>query len=112
VSTPQVRVRKPAGFLSLPRTALGWAAVGFALAHFLFMLLFRQQAGQPGRDRSTFFSDPVNAALLIAAFAAPITGAALALVAMALKRERSFLLIPVLLMGLAALLWSLGVLLG
>jgi cytochrome bd-type quinol oxidase subunit 2 len=111
MSNARVRIGS-ARFLGLPRTRLGWAAFAFATAHFLFMALFWLQARIPGRDRSTFFSDPINAACLIAACASPIVGAALAVAAMRLNHERPFILVVIVMMGLLALLWSLGVMLG
>jgi hypothetical protein len=79
---------------------------------FVFMRLFWHQAVRPGRDRSTFFSDPINAACLIGALISPIAGSIVALVAIIWKRERSLLLVPVLLLGLFALLWTLGAVFG
>ena len=103
---------KPRRFLALPRTNLGWWSLLIGTGFFLFLRLFWMQAGAPGRDRSTFFSDPINASCLIGAFASPMVGMILALVAIVWKRERSLLLLPLLLLGLLALLWALAVLSG
>ena len=99
-------------FFGLPRTGLGWWAVWVALGFFVFMTLFWQQAGRPGRDRSTFFSDPVNAACLIGAFGSALVAMLLALLSILWKRDRSWVFIPVILSGLNALMWTLGALGG
>jgi hypothetical protein len=104
--------RKPRRFFALPRTNLGWWSLLIGTGFFLFMRLFWMQAGSTGRDRSTFFSDPINAGCLIGAFGSPIVGMIVALVAVIWKRERSLLLVPLLLLGLFALLWGLAVLSG
>jgi hypothetical protein len=107
--TPQT---KPRRFFALPRTSLGWWSLLIGTGFFLFMRLFWMQANSPGRDRSTFFSDPINAGCLIGAFAAPIVGMIVAWVAIIWNRERSLLLVPLLLLGLFALLWALAVMSG
>ena len=99
-------------FFGLPRTALGWWSVWVAVGFFVFMALFWQQAGQPGRDRSTFFSDPVNAGCLIGAAASALAGMVLAVVAIVWKRERSWAFVPVVLSGLNALMWTVAALSG
>ncbi len=99
-------------FFGLPRSALGWWSVWVAFGFFVFMTLFWQQAGRPGRDRSTFFSDPVNAACLIGAFGSALVGMLLAVVAMVWKRERSWAMYPVILSGLHALIWTVAALGG
>ena len=103
---------KPQRFFGLPRSSLAWASILIATGFFVFMRLFWMQAGSPGRDRSTFFSDPINAGCLIGAFGAPIVGMVLTLVAIIWKRERSWMLIPVILLGVFSLLWALGILFG
>jgi hypothetical protein len=79
---------------------------------FVCMRLFWMQAYSPGRNHSTFFSDPITAACLIGAFGSAIVAMILALIALIGKRERSFFFIPLLLLGLFALLWALAVMLG
>lgn len=106
---PQKGTRR---FLALPRTNLGWWSVLIATGFFVFMRLFWMQALRPGRDRGTFFSDPVNACCLIGAFGSPIIGAIVALVAIIWKGERSLLIVPVILLGLFALPWVLAALFG
>lgn len=95
---------KPRRFFAPPRTNLGWGAMLIATSFFVFMRLFWMQADSPGRNRSTFFSDPINASCLIGAFGSPIVGMIVAWVAVIWKRERSLLLLPVLLLGVFALL--------
>lgn len=99
-------------FFALPRTALGWWSLIIGTGFFVFMRLFWMQAFSPGRDRSKFFSDPLNAACLIGAFASPILGMLLALLAIIWKHERSLLLVPLLLFGVFALVWAIAVLSG
>lgn len=105
-------VPRPGRFFALPRTGLGWWSLLTGTGFFVFMRLFWMQANNPGRDRSTFFSDPINAACLIGAFGTPIVAMIMALVAIIWKRERSMSLIPLLLLGLFALLWALAVMSG
>ena len=108
----QVLPTNPRRFFALPSTSLGWWALLIGTGFFVFMRLFWMQANSPGRDRSTFFSDPINACCLIGAFAFPIVGMIVAAVAMVWKRERSIFLVPLLLLGLFALLWAIAVALG
>ncbi len=102
----------PRRFFALPRTSLGWWSLLIAPGFFVFLRLFWMQADSPGRNSSTFFSDPINACCLIGAFGSPIVGMIVALVAVIWKREWSLLPLPVLLLGLFALLWALAVLSG
>lgn len=99
-------------YLTIPRTALGRWSLALAAGFFVFMFLFFQQANAPGRDRSTFFSDPINAALLVGAALSGIGGGVAALLAVGLRRERSLLLLPVVLLAAVVLLFSLGEILG
>ena len=108
-SAPQKRRGR---FFALPATSLGWWSLVIGAGFFVCMRLFWMQAGSPGRDRSTFFSDPINAACLIGAFGSAIVGMIVALVAIIWKRERSFFFVPLLLLGLFALLWAVAVMSG
>jgi hypothetical protein len=112
VAGTQTPPKKPRRFFALPRTSLGWWSILIATGFFVFMRLFWMQAGSPGRDRSTFFSDPINAGCLIGAFGSPIAGMIVALVAIIWKRERSLLLVPAILLGLLALPFALAALGG
>ena len=98
-------------FLGLPRTRFGWSSIVLAAAFFVFFWLFWLQRNAP-RDRSTFFSDPINALLLISAVASAITGGVTAVAAIIRKRERSFLLLPTLLLGIFVLFFTVGELIG
>jgi hypothetical protein len=111
-ASTQTTPKKPRRFFALPRTSLGWSSILIATGFFVFMRLFWMQAGSPGRDRSTFFSDPINASCLIGALGSPIVGMIVALVAIIGKRERSLLLVPVILLGLLALPWVLAGIFG
>jgi len=108
-STPQT---KPRRFFALPSTELGWWSLLIGTGFFVFMRLFWMQANAPGRDHSTFFSDPINAACLIGAFISPIVGLVMSLAAIIWQRERSIFLVPLLLLGFFALLWALAVMSG
>ena len=103
---------KPRRLFALPRTSLGWWSLLIGTGFFLCMRLFWMQAGTPGRNRSTFFSDPIDACCLIGALGLPIVGMVVALVAIIWKRERSLLLVPLLLLGLYALVWAVAILSG
>ena len=107
--TPQ---RKSRRFFALPCTDLGWWSLLLGAGFFVFMRLFWMQAMAPGRNRSTFFSDPINAGCLIGAFGAATVAVVLALVAIIWKRERSVLLVPLLLLGVIALFWALAAISG
>ena len=76
------------------------------------MRLFWLQAFRPGRDRSTFFSDPINAGCLIGAFGSPIVGMIVAWVAIIWKRERLAPSAGDLVPGPLALPWALAALGG
>jgi hypothetical protein len=108
-SAPPARCRP---FFGLPGTTLGWWSLVIGTGFFVFMRLFWMQALSPGHDRSTFFSDPINAACLIGAFGSAIIGMLLALAAIIWKRERSFFFLPLLLVGIFALLWAVAVMSG
>ena len=112
VESHPTRQGKPRRFFALPRTSLGWWSLLIGTGFFLFMRSFWMQAHSPGRDRSTFFSDPINAGCLIGALGSVIVAMLVALVAIAWKRERSLLLVPLLLLGLYALVWALALLSG
>jgi len=108
------KTQEPGGrrFFAVPRTDLGWVSILAATGFFVFLRLFWMQAFSPGRNRSTFFSDPINAACLIGAFGTPIVGMILALVAIIWKHERSWMLSPVILLGVFGLLWALAAAFG
>lgn len=106
------RAEKPRCYFALRKTNLGWSALVIGTGFFIFMRLFWTQAGNPGRNRSTFFSDPINATCLIGAFASPVVAMILALASIIWKRERSLLFLPLLLLGLFALLWAVAVISG
>jgi len=99
-------------YFAPPRSDLGWWSLIIGAGFFAFMRLFWMQAFSPGRDRSTFFSDPINAACLIGALGSAIAGMVLAVAAIIWKRERSLWYVPLLLLGFFALFWSLAVLSG
>ena len=113
-SAPEAPSSKPeesSSLLAVPHTSLGWWALGLTACMLVFMRLFWLQSEIP-RDRSTFFADPINAVCLIGIFACPLIGSVLAAIDMIRKRERSWTLIPVLVLGPVAVLWILGAIFG
>jgi len=108
-SAPQTNRRR---FFAPPGTSLGWWSLVIGAGFFAFMRLFWMQANSPGRDRSTFFSDPINAGCLIGAFGSAIVAMIVALAAIMWKRERSLFLVPLLLLGIFALVWAVAVMSG
>jgi len=68
--------------LGLPRSGLGWSSIWLALAFFVIIWLFRLYASTSTRYRPTFFSDPLNALLLITASLAGISSGVTALLAL------------------------------
>ena len=99
------------GFFGLPLTRFGWSSVGFAAAFFVFFWLYGLQQNSPP-NRAAIFSDPVNALLLLGAAASAIAGGVMAVMANIWKHERSFLLLPALLLSLFVLTFTIMELLG
>ena len=91
-----------------PSTRLGWWSIGLALGFFVFISLFVLQEFRPGRDRSTFFSDPVNAFTLLGAAACAITAGVTGALGIFWKRERSLLVFAALFLGALALFFTIG----
>ena len=90
-------------FVGMPRSRLGWWSIGLAvlcLGLFVAWLLYVQATPIA---RSTFFSDPLHACLLLGAAAAGIAGAIVGVLALAAKRERSLLILLSVLLGAIAL---------
>jgi hypothetical protein len=99
------------GFFGLPRTRFGWSSVGFAAAFFVFFWVFWLQRNSP-RDGATIGPDPVHVLLLLGAAASALAGGVMAVVANIWRHERSFLLLPALLLSLFVLTFTIGALLG
>ncbi len=90
---------------------MGWSAIGLTAAFFVFLGLLRLRRGTAG-DPALLPSDPLGALLLLGAAASAIGGGVEAVLANALRRERSFFLIPSVLLGLLVLFFTIGELLG
>lgn len=88
--------------LAYPTTRLGWLSIALAALFFVFLKLVFLWGDQPGHDRSTFFSDPVMAFMLISTAVSGITAGAVAVVAL-FKQERSIIVVLVVLLGLFVL---------
>ena len=108
---PSNRTPRPK-LLGLPRSGLGWSSIWLALAFFVIMWLFRLYASTSTRYRPTFFSDPLNALLLITASLAGISSGVTALLALIFKRERSLLLVLMVIFGALVALFTLSELVG
>ncbi len=93
-----------------PATPLGWTATGLAVLSlgFLWSVFWWGDWGaQHGRDRSTFFSDPIAAFTMIGTAATAIAGGLAGAISL-FRRERSLLLLPVLVWGAIVLIFTLG----
>lgn len=99
-------------FVGMPRSRLGWWSIGLAVLFLgLFAAwLFYVQATPVARP--TFFSDPLQACLLIGASVASIAGAIVGVLALLAKRERSFMILLSVLLGAFVLYWTIGSLAG
>lgn len=99
-------------FAGMPRSRLGWWSIGLGtlfLGLFVAWLLYVQATP---KTRPTFFSDPLHACLLLGAAATGISGAILGVLAIVVKRERSFLILVSVLLGALVLYVTIGTLAG
>jgi len=99
-------------FEGVARTRLGRWSVGLALAFLALLVLFQVYARAVRIPRPTFFSDPLNAALLLGAAGAAIGGGIVGALALMLKHERSFAVLLSVLVGGFVLLWTIAELVG
>jgi hypothetical protein len=94
-------------FLGMPQTELGrWSnrlAIVFLVLFPIWLLyaLYLRPIARP-----TFFSDPIHAVIILTAAAAAIAGGLAGLVAIAMKRERSFTVMLSILLGAFVLVWT------
>ncbi len=99
-----------AGF---PCTRSGWWSVSLAIVFLvLFPLWIVYSSMLRPMPRPTFFSDPLQACLLLSAAAAAIAGGIAGLYACAFSRERSVAVILGILLGAFVVYWTIGELLG
>jgi hypothetical protein len=100
-------------FAGVPRSGLGWWSISLAVTFVvLFLLWWLYVTRWRPVARPTFFSDPLHACLLLGAAAAGITGAIVGVLALVLKRERSFMILSSVLLGAFVLFWTIGSLAG
>jgi hypothetical protein len=90
---------------------LGWSSLWFVVAFFAFFGLWMLEAKLP-RDRSTFFSDPLMAFLIICTGCAGNACWVTSILSFTWKREKSLLLVLPLALGFFILLWTIGELAG
>lgn len=90
-----------------PATALGRTATGLAVLSLGFLWSVFWWGEHTSRNHSTFFSDPIMAFTLIGTAATAIAGGLAAAISL-FRRERSLLLLPVLLWGAFVLFFALG----
>ncbi len=102
------RSTRSSSFLGMPRTRLGWWSIWLALAFLVLLGVFRVYASAVQIPRPTFFSDPLNAALLLGAAGAAIAGGITGVLAAVVRRERSFAILLSVLVGGFVLLWTIG----
>lgn len=96
-------------FVGVPCSRLGWCSVGLAAAWLvLFGLWWFYVTSWRPIARPTFFSDPLHACLILAAAAAGIGGAVAGVLALAVKRERSVLIVLSILLGAFVLYWTIA----
>jgi membrane associated rhomboid family serine protease len=95
-------------FLGVPDTRPGWWSLALALGFFVFLALIFLWGRRTGHDRSTFFSDPIMAATVLATGAcgvcAGLTGAAGVL----WKHERSVLVFAAIVLGAFVAYFAIG----
>ena len=109
MSTTDAAARKGPSLLGLPRTIVGWWSVCLALAFIVLFALWQVYVrATPPRPRPTFFSDPLQAVLILGAATSAIAGAMVGLLALTLKRERSYLIWLSTLIGAFVLYWTIG----
>ena len=97
----------------LPCTRSGWWSVSLAIVFLvLFPIWIVYSSLLRPMPRPTFFSDPLQACLLLSAAAAAIAGGLAGLYACAFRRERSIAVILSILLGAFVVYWTIGELLG
>jgi hypothetical protein len=104
--------RKSPSFIGMPRTQVGWWSMGLAVSFFVLFEVWQVYVNATPRPRPTFFSDPLQAFLILSTAATAITGAILGVLALVLKRERSILIVVSTLIGSFVLYWTIGELMG
>src|SRR5437667_10338043 len=80
-------------FVGMPRSRLGWWSTGLAVLFLGLFVAWLLYVWATPIARPTFFSDPLQACLLLGAAAAAITGAIVGVLALAAKLERSVLIL-------------------
>ncbi|MCH7761818.1 hypothetical protein IIA15_10545 [candidate division TA06 bacterium] len=112
MSNSQVGSSRSPSFVGLPRTRLGWWSIGFATTFLVLFVLWLLYVQATPMARPTFFSDPLHAVLILGAAAAAITGAIVGALALVAKRERFFIILLSVLLGVFVLYWTIAELMG
>ena len=92
--------------LRMPRTRLGWWSIGLAVAFLVLFPVWLLYVMLVRIDRPTFFSDPVQAALILVAAAAGSAGGITGALSLAWKRERSLAVFVATALGPLVLWWT------
>ena len=112
MSNRQDGSRRSPSFVGMPRTWLGWSSIALAITFLVLFVLWLLYVQATPMARPTFFSDPLHAVLILGAAAAAVTGAMVGALALAAKRERSFMILLSVLLGAYVLYWTIAQLVG
>lgn len=104
--------RPGASFVGLPQTRPGWWSIGFAAAFFVLFAAWLLYVQATPMARPTFFSDPLQAVLILVAAASAVTGGIVGVLVFVAKRERSFTILLSVLLGIFVLYWTIAELRG
>jgi len=108
----EIGVTKNHSFIGLPKTRLGMWSVGFVAAFILLFLTWLTYVTVTPMDRPTFFSDPLHAVLILSATACGISGALVGILAVLVRRERSWTILLSVLVGSYVLFWTVAEIIG
>jgi hypothetical protein len=87
-------------FFGIPRSRLGWWSISLAIAFVVLFVLWGLYVMRwRPIARPTFYSDPLSACLSLGGAAAGISGAIVGVLALAAKRERSYMILLSVLLG-------------
>ena len=97
---------RPAQFFHMPRTRLGKWSVGLVCTFVFLFSGWLLYVTKVRIERPTFFSDPLHAALILAAAAAGSAGGIAGALSLAWKHERSLAAFAATAMGAVVLWWT------
>ena len=95
-------------FFGLPRTRIGWCAIGFALAFFASFYVMTTWPSRLQGRLTSLWSYPPYGLVVLATAACGIASGALSGIGIFVKRERSLLVCLTLLIGASVLYFSVG----